>query len=71
MNIAVVLAAGSGSRIASDTPKQYIEILGKPILAYTLEIFETNKKITLFNTKLTFNKKSTPIFSDQSAKSIN
>ena len=45
MNIAVVLAAGSGSRIASDTPKQYIEILGKPILAYTLEIFETNKNI--------------------------
>ena len=45
MNIAVVLAAGSGSRIASDTPKQYIEILGKPILAYTLEIFEINKNI--------------------------
>ena len=45
MNIAVILAAGSGSRIASDTPKQFIEILGKPILAYTLEIFEQNKNI--------------------------
>lgn len=45
MNIAVILSAGSGVRIGGNTPKQYIEILGKPIIAYTLELFEKNKNI--------------------------
>ncbi len=45
MNIAMILCAGSGTRINSATPKQYIEILNKPILAYTLEIFQANKNI--------------------------
>ena len=34
---AIVPAAGSGTRMGSDTPKQYLPIDGKPILAYTLE----------------------------------
>lgn len=36
----IVLAAGSGSRMHSDIPKQYIEIDGKPLIYYTLETFE-------------------------------
>ena len=40
MNIAVIVAAGSGNRFGSDIPKQFIEILGKPILIHTLEQFE-------------------------------
>lgn len=40
MNIAIIVAAGSGTRFGSEIPKQFIEILGKPILIYTLEKFE-------------------------------
>ncbi|WP_034618995.1 2-C-methyl-D-erythritol 4-phosphate cytidylyltransferase [Chitinibacter tainanensis] len=34
--IALVPAAGSGSRMASATPKQYLDLLGQPLIAYTL-----------------------------------
>ncbi len=37
---AIVLAAGSGRRMGSAVPKQYLEILGKPLLYYTLRAFE-------------------------------
>lgn len=40
MNIAVILAAGTGTRIGANIPKQFIEVMGKPILAYTLDIFQ-------------------------------
>jgi len=39
-NIAIVLAGGSGSRMNSDVPKQYIKIWDKPILYYALKTFE-------------------------------
>ncbi|MFC4161350.1 2-C-methyl-D-erythritol 4-phosphate cytidylyltransferase [Chitinimonas lacunae] len=35
--LALVPAAGSGSRMGSDIPKQYLTLLGKPLLAITLE----------------------------------
>ncbi len=38
--VAVVLAAGSGSRMNSDVKKQYMEIGGKPLLYYSLKAFE-------------------------------
>jgi 2-C-methyl-D-erythritol 4-phosphate cytidylyltransferase len=34
-----IAAAGSGSRMQRDIPKQYISIAGKPVLAHTLEVF--------------------------------
>jgi 2-C-methyl-D-erythritol 4-phosphate cytidylyltransferase len=37
---AIIVAAGSGSRFKSDTPKQFLEINGKPIIVHTLERFE-------------------------------
>ncbi|CAN5412430.1 MAG: 2-C-methyl-D-erythritol 4-phosphate cytidylyltransferase [Pyrinomonadaceae bacterium] len=40
MNTAIVVAAGSGKRFNSTIPKQFLEILGKPLLIYTLERFE-------------------------------
>lgn len=40
MNIAVILAGGTGSRMQSKTPKQFIKINGKPIISYTLMAFE-------------------------------
>lgn len=45
MNVAIVLAGGTGTRIGADVPKQFIKIQGKPILAYTLERFQNNKHI--------------------------
>ncbi|GET30367.1 2-C-methyl-D-erythritol 4-phosphate cytidylyltransferase [Prolixibacter sp. SD074] len=35
----IVVAGGSGSRMKSDRPKQFLELLGKPVLMYTLEAF--------------------------------
>lgn len=40
---AIVLAGGKGSRMKSDIPKQYLEILGKPLLYYTLRAFELSE----------------------------
>ncbi len=37
---AIVLAAGKGSRMQSDVPKQYMELCGKPLLSYSLYAFE-------------------------------
>lgn len=36
----IVLAGGRGSRMQSDVPKQYMELLGKPLLYYSLRAFE-------------------------------
>jgi 2-C-methyl-D-erythritol 4-phosphate cytidylyltransferase len=35
----IIVAGGNGSRMKSDRPKQFIELLGKPVLMYTLEAF--------------------------------
>ena len=45
MNTAIILAGGTGTRIGAAVPKQFIEIMGKPILAYTLEVFQRNRNI--------------------------
>ena len=45
MNIAVILAGGVGLRVGAEIPKQFIEVLGKPVLAYTIEAFQQNKYI--------------------------
>lgn len=39
-NTAIVLAAGKGSRMQSAVPKQYLELCGKPVLYYSLAVFE-------------------------------
>lgn len=36
---AVIVAGGSGSRMGSSTPKQYLDLLGKPVLWYSLSSF--------------------------------
>ena len=37
---AIIVAAGAGSRFKSDTPKQFLEISGKPVIVHTLECFQ-------------------------------
>lgn len=38
MNIALILSGGTGTRLGADIPKQYIEVGGKMILMYCLEV---------------------------------
>lgn len=38
---AIIVAAGSGSRFNSDTPKQFLEINGKPVIVHTIERFQS------------------------------
>lgn len=45
MNVAVIIAGGTGDRMGSSIPKQFIRIEGKPVLAYTLESFEEHDLI--------------------------
>lgn len=40
LNIAVVLAGGSGRRIGGDLPKQFIEVNGRAIIEYSIDAFE-------------------------------
>lgn len=37
---AIILAAGKGSRMLSETPKQFMEISGKPLIYYSLKTFD-------------------------------
>lgn len=37
---AIVLAAGSGRRMGGDIPKQYMELSGKPVIYYSLKVFQ-------------------------------
>ena len=39
-NSLIILSGGTGSRMKSDIPKQYIEVYGKPVISYTLNSFD-------------------------------
>ena len=46
MNIAVIFAGGSGRRMnTKGRPKQFLEFRGKPIIIYTLELFDNHPEI--------------------------
>ncbi len=45
MNVAVIIAGGSGQRMGQDIPKQFINVYDKPILIYTLESFQRHPLI--------------------------
>lgn len=45
MNIALILAGGTGSRLGGDVPKQYLEVEGKPVIAYCLKTFVQHEQI--------------------------
>lgn len=46
MNIALILSGGTGTRLGSDLPKQYIEVEGKPIISYCLETLLAHEEIS-------------------------
>lgn len=45
MNIAIIIAGGSGHRMGQDIPKQFINVNDKPIIIYTLESFQKHPQI--------------------------
>lgn len=45
MNLAIIIAAGSGHRMNQDIPKQFINVYDKPVIIYTLEGFQHHPEI--------------------------
>lgn len=45
MNIALLTAAGSGTRMHQDIPKQFIHVDNKPIIIHTMEAFQNHPSI--------------------------
>ena len=43
MNIAMIIAGGSGQRMGQDIPKQFLTVNDRPVIIYTLEAFELLK----------------------------
>lgn len=39
MNVAIILAGGTGTRAGFEVPKQYYEVNGKPVISYCLHTF--------------------------------
>ena len=45
MNYVIMIAGGVGSRLGAPVPKQFVEVLGKPVIAYTMEHFQSHPEI--------------------------
>lgn len=45
MNIAVIIAGGSGQRMKQEIPKQFLNVNDKPVIIYTLSMFQTHPDI--------------------------
>lgn len=45
MNYVIIIAGGVGARLGAPVPKQFVEVLGKPIIAYTMEHFQNHPEI--------------------------
>ena len=45
MNIAVMLAGGTGERMGAGRPKQFIEFAGKPLIVHCLDVYEQSPNI--------------------------
>ncbi len=43
--VALIVAAGRGSRVGGDVPKQYLDLAGRPVLRHTLAAFAVNPLI--------------------------
>ncbi len=45
MNIALIIAGGSGQRMGQEIPKQFLNVYDKPVIVYTLEAFQKHPDI--------------------------
>lgn len=46
-NIAVILAGGTGIRMGTTIPKQYVEVCGQPVIAYCLQTLLRHEEIDM------------------------
>lgn len=46
MNVAIVVAAGKGTRLGGDRPKQFLDLGGVPIVVHALRQFERSREIS-------------------------
>ena len=51
MNCAIVLAGGKGTRMNSEIPKQFLVVGGKPLISYSLDVFEKSPFIDAIDRK--------------------
>lgn len=47
MNIALLIAGGSGNRMGQSIPKQFLTVNERPVIVYTLEAFQKHPEIDL------------------------
>ncbi len=47
MNAALILSGGTGTRMGLDVPKQYVEVGGRPVISYCLDVFEGSDVVDL------------------------
>lgn len=45
MNIALVLSGGTGTRVGTGIPKQYIDVGGRPVISYCIETLSVHERI--------------------------
>lgn len=45
MNYVVLLAGGVGNRLGAGIPKQFVDVLGKPVIAYTMQAYQSHPEI--------------------------
>lgn len=45
MNVAMILAGGTDSRFQMSVPKQFVNVYNRPVIVYTLEVFQRHKDI--------------------------
>ena len=46
-NVAIILAGGRGTRMGADVPKQFVRVLGRPVLSYTIERFQRHPEVDI------------------------
>ena len=45
MNYVIIIAGGVGTRLGAGIPKQFVDVLDKPVIAYTMEHFQNHPEI--------------------------
>ncbi|MDY5578094.1 MAG: IspD/TarI family cytidylyltransferase [Lachnospiraceae bacterium] len=45
MNIALLIAGGSGNRMGQEIPKQFLTVYERPVIMYTLEVFQRHPEV--------------------------
>ena len=65
MVVAIILAGGVGTRVGADRPKQFVEVLDKPVLAYNkLKFFVHLHQVSINDFFIEFSQKNISVLSE-------